>query len=665
MAELTGSDTPSAPDTSMQVKHADLSSELWQSARDLVQAAVYTGIGEPILGVSQIIDKSAGTEIMDSAKAGLAGFGITAPEEAHGSMRQHARMLGNAAGMMLPFVLLHKSVGRGATKLLGEEAMAVRSNPALMGGKEFGMATGKQASLAFATGFAYDAAIRPSDNTQNGLGFVQDRFLNGLTGGATMATLSASSFALSRLGASEAIKSRFARAIFSDPISTSVLAAVPAGLVSAEAHALRSGNLLPTAAETGQSIYQMGFVGFAFGGAHKLGMFNRPDSKTLQEADKRASQAQPEQRQADPRPDSRQSFMTGEIEGVETPMQRAQRLSGAKEGQEKPAGDMERSKELYFAKVKGKDGSTSDVVIRPFAEEINSLMRVRRAEVSHNVNQTIKSLTGVDTPSLPLVLREQVTLPKIGKGYETEGTITGTVMIQENGGKQLGSQLREWANQAEGMERSAEPATGSVTKLINNNPQVRELVARAAFDNMMKGNVDLVEFSQQTIREGAIGADLAPSNKLRLTAIDNKNDFTLLEKPSWGFGSQFGLSLEVAKALEGKRLGELSPQLEAEAQAILKVFSSEKGRQRLLNDGLTLPEIEAAQMRLTSLLQEGFPRHLGEMNFYADEANQQLTASLNPEYDAEGGAVREYLKSRDENLVVVRENGRLKIKRKP
>jgi hypothetical protein len=263
------------------------------------------------------------------------------------------------------------------------------------------------------------------------------------------------------------------------------------------------------------------------------------------------------------------------------------------------------------------------------------------------------------------VLREQVTLPKIGKGYETEGTITGTVMIQENGGKQLGSQLREWANQAEGMERSAEPATGSVTKLINNNPQVRELVARAAFDNMMKGNVDLVEFSQQTIREGANGADLAPSNKLRITAIDNKNDFTLLEKPSWGFGSQFGLSLEVAKALEGKRLGELSPQLEAEAQAILKVFSSEKGRQRLLNDGLTLPEIEAAQMRLTSLLQEGFPRHLGEMNFYADEANQQLTASLNPEYDAEGGIVREYLKSRDENLVVVRENGRLKIKQKP
>ena len=248
---------------------------------------------------------------------------------------------------------------------------------------------------------------------------------------------------------------------------------------------------------------------------------------------------------------------------------------------------------------------------------------------------------------------------------ETEGTTTGPVMIQENGGKQLGGQLREWANQAQGLDKSAEPVTGSLTKLINDNPQVRELIARAAFDNMMKGNVDLVEFSQQTIREGANGQELAPSSDLHLTAIDNKNDFTLLEKPSWGFGSQFGLSLEVAKALEGKRLSELSPQLETDAQAILKVFSSEDGRQSLLKDGLTLPEIEAAQSRLTSLLQEGFPKHLGEMNFYADEAQQQITASLNSDYDTEAETIRAYLKSRDENLTVVREDGRLRIKQKP
>lgn len=596
------------------------------------------------MGVSQIIDKSAGTTIMNSVKSGLATVGISAPEEAQGSIGQHAQMLGNAVGMMLPYVLLHKSMGRGAARVFGEETLVARSSTALMGGRAFGAETAKHAGLAFGTGFVYDSLVRPSDENLNGLSFVQDRFLNGLTGGTTMATLSASSFGLARLGGSEAIKSRFARAVLGDPIGTSVLAAVPAGLVSAEAHALRGGNLLPTAAEAGQSVYQMAFVGFAFGGAHKLGMFNRPASKT---------------------PDARESFETGKIEGIETPMQRAQRLGAVKDAEGKTAVDFEQGKELYFAKVKGKDGSVSDVVIRPFSDSINSLMRVRRAEVSHNVNQTIKALTGVDSPSLPLVLREQVTLPKMGKGYETEGTITGPVMIQENGGKQLGSQLREWANQMQGLEKSAEPPTGSITKLINENAQVRELVGRAAFDNMMKGNVDLVEFSQQTIRDGVNGVELAPSAKLKLTAIDNKNDFTLLAKPSWGFGSQFGLSLEVAKALEGKRLGDLSPQLEADAQAILKVFSSEQGRQKLRNDGLTLPEIEAAQMRLTSLLQEGFPKHLGEMNIYADEAQQQLTASLTEVYDAEGGTVRDYLKSRDKNLEVVRENGRIRIRQKP
>lgn len=641
MAELTVSDSLSAPDTSMQAKNAGLSSDVWQSARDLMQSAVYTGIGEPILGVSQIIDKSVGTNIMDSAKAGLAKVWIAAPEEAQGSMRQHAQMLGSAVGMMLPYVLLHKAVGRGATRLFGEEAVVMRSNPALMSGKTFGIATGKQAGLAFATGFTYDSLVRPSDNNKNGLGFVQDRLLNGLTGGATMATLSASSFGLARLGGSEAIKSKFARAIFSDPISTGVLSAVPAGFVSAEAHALRDGRLLPTAAEAGQSIYQMGFVGFAFGGAHKLGMLNRPESKS--------------------------PFLTGNIEGIETPMQRAQRLGKVKESTDgkQTAGDFEQGKDLYFAKVKNRDGTSTDVVIRPFNEDIGSFMRVRRAEVSHNVNETIKNLTGVDTPSLPLVLRDQVTLPKMGKVYEAEGTVTGPVMIQENGGKQLGSQLKEWANQTKGLDKAAEPVVGSITKLINDNAQVRELVARAAFDNMMKGNVDLVEFSQQTIREGVNGAELSPSSKFSLTAIDNKNDFTLLEKPSWGFGSQFGLSLEVAKALEGKRLGELSPQLQAEAEAILTVFSSERGKQKLLENGLTLPEIEAAQKRLTSLVQEGFPNHLGETKFYADEAQQQLTASLYDGYGSEMETVQRYLRSRDANLEVVRENGRIRIRQKP
>ncbi len=644
MAELTVLDSSSAPATAAQAHDAHLSSELWQSARDFAQSAVYIGIGEPILGVSQIVDKTAGTTIMNSVKSGLGTVGISAPEEAPGALGQHAQMLGNAVGMMLPYVLLHKSMGRGAAKVFGEEAVVARSNVSAMGGRAFGVETAKHAGLAFGTGFVYDSIVRPSDDNRNGLSFVQDRFLNGLTGGATMATLSASSFGLSRLGGSEAIKSKFAKTVLGDPIATSVLSAIPAGLVSAEAHALRGGKLLPTATEAGQSIYQMAFVGAAFGGAHKLGMFNRPASKA---------------------PDARESFLTGEIEGIETPMQRAQRLGAVKDAEGKTAGDMEHGKELYFAQVKGKNGTSADVVIRPFSDAINSLMRVRRAEVSHNVNETIKSLTGVDSPSLPLVLRDQVTLPKIGKTYEAEGSFTGPVMIQENGGKQLGSQLREWANQSHGLEKSAEPPTGSITKLINENPEVRELAGRAAFDNMMKGNVDLVEFSQQTIREGANGVDLVPSGKHRLTAIDNKNDFTLLDKPSWGFGSQFGLSLEVAKALEGKRLSEISPQLEADAQAILKVFSSEQGRQKLLKDGLTLPEIEAAQMRLESLLKDGFPKHLGEINIYADEAQQQLTASLTEVYDAEGGAVRDYLKSRDENLIVVREDGRIRIRQKP
>ena len=485
----------------------------------------------------------------------------------------------------------------------------------------------QEAGLAFTTGFTYDAVFRPSANSSNS--FVTDRLLNGVAGGATMATLTASSLGLNRLGASEAIKAPWAKSLLANPMSAGVFSAVPAGLVSAEASALRSGNLLPTLSEAGQSIYQMGFVGLTLGGAHYLGapregtngsnfdylikdrIKNRftpaNESATVpgaNDAVKNVTESHAAElggaksTVTESRVESRgaEALKTAEISQIENPTERAERL--------KQPLDMEASKEIFFGKVENTDGSHTDVVIRPFSRNASAfsrnasaLSRIYRAEVSGNVNQTVKASTGVDSPALPLVLRDNFKLPES----------TTTVMIQENGGKQLGTQLREWTKQAYGPADGSEVPAGSTTKLINENPEVRELMARAAFDNMFKGNVDLVEFSQQTIKEGTAGSELAPSGKHTLAAVDNKNDFTLLDKPSWGFGSQFGLSLEVAKALEGKKLSDLTPKLQSDAEAILKVFSSDEGRAKLAADGLSTAEIDAARERLKILTEQGFP----------------------------------------------------------
>lgn len=638
MAKSAGSDLLSGSDTSIGAMTANLSSEVWNSTGTFTQSAVYSGIAEPILGVAQIVDKTAGTQTMTTAKDALSYCWVTEPQKAKNSTDWHAQMLGNAVGMMLPYLLLHKAVRTGASSAFGAQTMAVRGNIAAMSAKELGGLVMREASLGFTTGFVNDAVFRPSNNNLNGKSFVGDRVLNGVSGGATMATLTGSSLGLARLATSEVIKGSLVKSVLSIPVGTGVLSAVPSGLVSAESQALRQGKIAPTASEAAEHIYQMAFVGGALGTAHKFGMGGRNDLKYQ---------------------DAARVLSTGPIEGMETPVMRAERLKLAK--------DMEQSKDLVFAQIRGKDGGAKDVVIRPFEDDSRSLMRLHRANITGAVDATLQSMAGVPSSSLPLVLRDKVSIPLTDQHYNVTMSKPGLVMIQQNGGKQLGTQIREWANERYGPDKSApEGPVGSVTALIQENTNVASLVGRAAFDNLYKGNVDLVEFSQQTIPQGKPGVALKPTPDLRLVSIDNKNDFTLLQEPSWGFGSQFGLSLEVAKALEGKRLSEVSPKLQKDAEAMLGVFSSPEGTRTLLASGLTPPEIEAAQSRLTSLVNNGFPKHLGEMNAYADKKNSiGLTASMSPMYGIEMEAVHDYQRVRDGNLVLMQDGGPLRIENNP
>ncbi|MBS1956947.1 MAG: hypothetical protein JST89_22350 [Cyanobacteria bacterium SZAS-4] len=624
--ETTSADSQNKTDTS-------ICSEIWHAAKDLVQTATYTAVAEPVLGVVQLSDKAVGAHNFESLQTGLAAIGLAPPEKATGAIDRHAQMLGSALGMVVPYMLLHKGISAGSAKVFSEESFATRMALSSTESKVFGSMAFKHARLAFGTGFTYDAVFRPSDNTSSS--FVIDRLTHALTGGTVMATLSATAFGLSNLAERTVIKSDLVKNALANPVASGALSAIPAGIVQSEANALKSGKLLPTASEIGDNIYQMGIVGAALGGAHVIGgkasaerVVTEPNKESKSSNDSAtAEKSEPLKQPAPIEPTER--LKSGALSNLETPLQRAERLNLPK--------DFEQSKDLFFGQVENGDGTTTDVVVRPFTEDLNTKMRVYRAEVSNKVNETVKNQNGVDSPALPLVRRENVTMP----GGE------GPALIQENGGKQLGSQLREWAQQKHSGK--GEMPSGSITKLIDENTEVRELMGRAAFDNMFKGNVDLVEFSQQTIKEGKAGEKLEPSGQSKLVAVDNKNDFTLLEKPSWGFGSQFGLSLEVAKALEGKKLSDVSPKLQSEAEATLKVFSSEEGRNQLLADGLTLAEIDAAKSRLTSLINDGFPKHLGENNFYADAAEQELTASFTGAYDDEAAAVRDYLKSRDEN----------------
>ena len=691
----------SAPNTSMI-------DEVFHSGKDFAKTAVYTALCEPFLGVSQIVDKTAGTHSMDTIGSAFSSVGLTAPEQPTGALDHTAQMFGSAVGMVAPYLLLHKAVRAGAIKAFGEDAIASRTDLSLMGKSSFASFTAKEAGLSFATGMGYNGIFRPSDDSKQGLSFVADRALNGTIGGTTMAALTASSLGLAKLGTSEAVQAPWQKTILTNPMSTNVISAIPAGLAGSEVTALRNGKLKPTVAEATQNIYQMGFTGLALGAAGFLGAPHEASGRTNFQhyiSDRIGSQSEvttatnvgktgesveatdatarktgesaiapettvaksgdlPDQpvmkpndvttaaKISDMKPMSiREAMAQGELSDIESPVQRAIRLDRVKNA-DSDADDFEQSKNIFFAKLTLPDGTQKDVVLRPVTGEKGDLLRIYSADRSDRINNVVAGMANVNFETLPLILRDNVTLPVLhAKDYTIIGSKTGPAMVQENGGTQLGTLLKYWAR-ADAVRRgenSTDP--GVVTTYLHTNSDARALIGRAVFDNMYKGNVDLLELSQQTVPDAQTEASVQPTPDLPFDSIDSKNDFSNLSKPSWGFGAQFGLSLEVAKALEEKSLSEVSPKLADDAQAILNVYSSEEGMAKLRVAGLTDEEIVEARNRLQSLVRDGFPKHLGTSNYYADEAEQQLTASLNTEYDTEGANVRDYLTKRNEDIV--------------
>ncbi len=139
----------------------------------------------------------------------------------------------------------------------------------------------------------------------------------------------------------------------------------------------------------------------------------------------------------------------------------------------------------------------------------------------------------------------------------------------------------------------------------------RIVIANATFENMWKGNTDLLEFSQQTILETAGGKPLSPSEQFHLATVDPKRDFS--EQPlSWGLYSTFGSGPDIAEAFAGKRLSDIDPSLQGRAERLLKFFESAPGQTALRADGLTNPQIDKAVERLRGLVDNGFPPFLAK-----------------------------------------------------
>lgn len=238
--------------------------------RELANSVVFSAIEQPALGVAQFISNDA----MVSVKNGFSKLGIEAPQAAKfNSSNWYAQNFGSAVGMILPFALTKKGLGKlGA---FGETAAVETS--ALSRQAAIGMSI-KESAI---TGGVYGTLFTPSDQAARNAGWVSflgDRAVSGGGSALTFATLTAGSLGVGRL-AETSVASRFGLApLLKSPVASGALGGLPGGVVAAEYDAVARHRRAATIEELTESMFGMSVVGGAFGAVSYMGRLKRSEN---------------------------------------------------------------------------------------------------------------------------------------------------------------------------------------------------------------------------------------------------------------------------------------------------------------------------------------------------------------------------------------------------
>ncbi len=218
---------------------------------DFGRSALYSGIQEPLTGITQLVDEFASTHLTKTMSL------ISAPPQSKfGSVDWHAQQLGGAIGMVLPFFAIHKSMGAA----FGDTALL--ANPL---------------ARSATSGLIYGSVFQPSNSGDN---FWASRLKHGITTGVTFGALTGASSLIGRAAESEAFSGTFVQKVGGNGIFNGVISGVPAGLVGAEAESLINGKGLASGQNLVQSAYGYAVVGGAFGA---LSRFDRSSSAVAKE----------------------------------------------------------------------------------------------------------------------------------------------------------------------------------------------------------------------------------------------------------------------------------------------------------------------------------------------------------------------------------------------
>lgn len=221
-------------------------------AKEAGYSAVYTGVQSPAIGLSQLVSKDLAKSVEVIPPPTPADFGTA---------KWHAQVVGDAAGMLLPFLAT-----RGAMKQAGMSLVA-KEEAMVAAGRLARVSNSAVIADSALTGFVYDFTTRPVNMEKDN--FWTDRAKNGLSGAMTFGVMGATSTGL-RSSSREMVKnlSTAQKAVYNASIGA--VSGVPAGLVSAESTAMLNEGRFATNKELVEGAYGMSVAGGSLGLLHPV-----------------------------------------------------------------------------------------------------------------------------------------------------------------------------------------------------------------------------------------------------------------------------------------------------------------------------------------------------------------------------------------------------------
>lgn len=223
---------------------------------DAIYSAVYTGAQGPVIGLCQLVSKDLAKNVEIIPPPNPAEFGTA---------KWHAQVIGDGAGMLVPFLATRQGMKNAGLSLVAKEQAAVTA------GRLARVSNSAMIADSALTGFACDFLTRPVDMQK---GNIWDRGVartkNGVTGALTFGIMGATSTGLRATSREMAMGLTGTKKIAYNA-TIGAASGIPAGIVNADASAILNEGRLATGKERLVGAYGMAVAGGVLGSFHPTG----------------------------------------------------------------------------------------------------------------------------------------------------------------------------------------------------------------------------------------------------------------------------------------------------------------------------------------------------------------------------------------------------------